>query len=95
MRARRFRLPQAALFSVALIAMSAGPVLAESACKGLQQSVCEGNGDCTWTNGYTRKDGKQVSGYCKSIGKRTGSSDTKEKPSTATPPKTGKQSTTQ
>jgi hypothetical protein len=93
MRARRFRLPQVALFSIALIAISAGPVLAESACKGLEQPVCEGNGDCSWVNGYTRKDGKQVSGHCKSIGKTSGSSSTKEKSSTDKPTKAVKQST--
>jgi hypothetical protein len=95
MRAHSFRLPQIALLSVALIAFSTGPVLAESACKGLEQGTCEGNGDCTWVNGYTRKDGKQVSGHCKSIGKRTSSSGTMEKSSTENPPNAVTQATAQ
>jgi hypothetical protein len=90
MRILTFRLPQVALFSATLIAASAGPVLAESACKGLEQAVCESNGDCTWVNGYTRKDNKQVSGHCKSIGKQ--SSRAKEKSSTEKPVTTAKQS---
>jgi hypothetical protein len=95
MRTLCFYLPKVALFSVALIVISAGPVLAESACKGLEQAVCEGNGDCTWVNGYTRKDSKQVSGYCKSIAKHTGSSGTKEMSSTDKPTKAMQQSTAQ
>jgi hypothetical protein len=93
MRTPSFRLPQVALIPVAAIAISAGPVLAESACKGLEQVVCEGNGSCTWVNGYTRKDGKQVSGYCKSIGKHTGSTGTKERSASDEPTKVVKEST--
>ena len=95
MRSRSFRLPRVALCSAVLIVVSAGPVLAESACKGLEQAVCEGNGDCTWINGYTRKDNKQVSGYCKSIGKRTSTSGSKEQSSPDKPTKVVKQSTAQ
>ncbi len=74
MRTPSLRLSHVALLSAALVAVSAGPVFAESACKGLEQAICEGKGDCTWVNGYTRKDGKQISGHCKAIGKRSDSS---------------------
>jgi hypothetical protein len=70
MRTPYLSLSPAALLSAALVAAGAGPVCAESACKGLEQAVCTGNGNCTWVDGYTRKDGKQVSSHCKSIGKR-------------------------
>ncbi len=38
---------------------------AESACKGLEQAACAAKASCSWTNSYTRNDGKQVSGYCR------------------------------
>ena len=44
------------------------PVSAASACKGLAQSDCDSSVSCRWIDGYTRKDGKTVSAYC-----RTGS----------------------
>jgi hypothetical protein len=71
----RTRLPyssRAVLLSAVLVSAFAGPALAESACKGLDQKTCESKADCTWIKGYTRKDGKEVSGYCKSIGKSGG-----------------------
>ncbi|MFZ0790800.1 MAG: hypothetical protein WAM94_14415 [Chromatiaceae bacterium] len=60
----------AAVFATAFV----GPVVAESSCKGSEQRQCEGNSDCTWVDGYTRKDGVKVSSHCKSVGKRDGSS---------------------
>jgi hypothetical protein len=72
------RLPRAAWLSAALIALSAGPVLAESACKGLGQGPCAGKTDCTWVDGYTRKDGINVSGHCKAASKRDGAAAAKE-----------------
>ncbi|MBN2885375.1 MAG: hypothetical protein JXM75_01540 [Chromatiaceae bacterium] len=39
--------------------------LAESPCKGLEQDVCGAREDCRWINGYTRKDGIEVSGHCR------------------------------
>jgi len=74
------RLSHAAWLSAALIALSAGPVLAESACKGLGQGPCAGKTDCTWVDGYTRKDGVNVSGHCKAVSKRDEAAAAKEKP---------------
>lgn len=86
MNKRYLRLPTLSLLAAAAItAAFSGPILAESACKGLEQRQCEGKGDCTWVNGYTRKDGVKVASYCKSIGKRsdsTGSKDDEKKAST-------------
>lgn len=53
------------------LALLAGLVLAASAasaasqCKGMQQNSCVENTECTWVNGYTRKDGRQVASHCK------------------------------
>jgi hypothetical protein len=44
------------------LALGSGSALAESACKGLEQTACEKAADCTWVGPYERKDGKQVSG---------------------------------
>jgi hypothetical protein len=37
---------------------------ADSPCKGLSQGACRWRSTCSWTNAYTRADGKQVAGYC-------------------------------
>ena len=53
---------------------------AESACKGLASSQCSGKSDCVWVGGYTRKDNRKVSGYCRAKGgKSATSSKTKTK----------------
>ena len=39
-------------------------ILAHSPCKGLSQSACRTRAACSWTNAYTRADGRQVPGYC-------------------------------
>jgi hypothetical protein len=51
---------------VCTLAVGSGTALAESACKGLEQGACEKAADCIWVGGYEKKDGKQVSGYCRS-----------------------------
>jgi hypothetical protein len=38
---------------------------AASQCKGMAQSQCGSNDDCSWIDGYTRKDGREVRGHCK------------------------------
>jgi hypothetical protein len=40
-------------------------VQAASQCKGLPQESCSADPACTWVNAYTRKDGRQVSAYCR------------------------------
>ncbi|MEY6432647.1 hypothetical protein ABC977_09540 [Thioalkalicoccus limnaeus] len=38
---------------------------AQSACRGLEQSLCVDTDGCGWTRGYTRSDGREVAGYCR------------------------------
>lgn len=59
-------------------------VQAASACKGMSSSQCSGKSDCVWVGGYTRKDNKKVSGYCRSKGgKGTQSDKAKDKGSSS------------
>jgi hypothetical protein len=41
---------------------------AASVCKGLGSGQCSGKSDCVWVDGYTRKDNRKVSGYCRAKG---------------------------
>ena len=60
-----------ALLSIALAAAAAtAPAGAASECKGLEKRQCESKPDCAWVDSYKRKDGKTVSAYCKSSGKK-------------------------
>jgi hypothetical protein len=55
------------LFAIAapILAVAWQPALAASECKGLAQDVCVTNENCRWMDGYTRKDGIQVSSHCR------------------------------
>lgn len=55
------------LFAIAapMLAVAWQPALAASECKGLAQDVCVTNENCRWMDGYTRKDGIQVSSHCR------------------------------
>lgn len=52
-----------------MMTMLPGASLAESQCKGMEKGACERKTDCTWVDGYKRKDGKTVSSYCRSVSK--------------------------
>jgi hypothetical protein len=52
---------------------------AASACKGSAKAACEGNSNCSWVNGYTRKDGAKVAPHCKSKPKKSSGSASKAK----------------
>ena len=41
---------------------------ATSQCKGQTQDACVTSSECAWVEGYTRKDGRSVSSYCRSKG---------------------------
>ena len=57
--------------SAAIVSFAVGgPAFAESACKGLEQPVCETTEACRWQAGYTRKDGIEVASHCRSTGKK-------------------------
>ena len=65
-----------------MLLLSVGSIArAESACKGLTSSQCSGKSDCIWVGGYTRKDNRKVSGYCRAKGgknAKTGKAKTKK-----------------
>jgi hypothetical protein len=57
------RLSVAALaVSVVTLSLTAN---AASPCKGLAESMCASEQSCRWVGAYTRKDGREVSGYCR------------------------------
>ena len=66
--------------TLGLASLLPGASLAESQCKGLENQACERKADCSWVDGYKRKDGKQVSSYCRATSKQstTTSSTTKK-----------------
>lgn len=84
-----------ALFATTLplLALAWQPALGSSECKGLAQDVCATKEECRWMEGYTRKDGIQVSSHCRLAKPRkkdttetqaTAPADTKPETATAT-----------
>jgi hypothetical protein len=53
----------AALLAAAMITPSVSS--AASPCKGLAVDACSADTQCTWVNGYARKDGRSVVSHCK------------------------------
>lgn len=66
---RSIHIARLALISSALLGVAGQEARAESACKGLEQTLCATKPECRWMNSYTRKDGIQVSGHCR-LGKK-------------------------
>ena len=84
----KFRSPRFVVMSLASVTvlgvLATGPAnAAPSECKGLDQAACASAAGCGWINGYTRKDGKTVAGYCK---RGKGSKDAAAQAPAATPP---------
>ena len=52
----------------------AGSAAAETACKGMSKSKCEGAGACVWVDGYTTKKGVKVDSYCRNKSSQSSSS---------------------
>lgn len=71
------RLIALSILSLSVLLLS--PVHAASACKGLSKSSCGSKSSCTWVDGYTRKDGKQVSAYCRTVSKKKSDSKQSDK----------------
>jgi len=77
------------LRNFAFVALAVGGIAASmdaraaSECKGLEQSVCEGNERCSWVNGYKTSKGTEVSSFCrkKPERKKSSQSQTPEKKS--------------
>jgi len=63
MQSRYFPSVCAVVLSAAML--TTGSAAAASDCAGEAQSVCATSDSCIWVNGYTRKDGRAVSGHCK------------------------------
>lgn len=54
------------LFGACLTALLApASAMAESQCKGLTEANCAEAAHCRWIDGYVRKDGREVAGYCR------------------------------
>jgi hypothetical protein len=51
-----------------VVTLGASIARADSACRGLVADRCGSQSGCLWVKGYTRKDGKAVSGYCRTKG---------------------------
>ncbi|QGU31989.1 hypothetical protein [Thermochromatium tepidum] len=54
-----------ALLVLPVFLLTGQPVFAASECKGLDPDACAANPNCRWMEGYTRKDGVQVSSHCR------------------------------
>ena len=59
--------PRSVLSAIALTACCAWASLAGAAshCKGMEENACAADATCTWVQGYTRTDGREVSSHCK------------------------------
>jgi hypothetical protein len=56
------------VFSLVFVLGFPFPTHSASACKGLEESACNGNASCIWVSGYTTKNGNTVSAYCRRAG---------------------------
>ena len=66
-----FRPSGITLLSTALVTLFATPAIsAPSVCKGLDEAACAAQAECRWMDGYTRKDGVQVSSHCRKGAKK-------------------------
>ncbi|MES9960527.1 MAG: hypothetical protein ABW089_08840 [Sedimenticola sp.] len=54
---------QALLLAALLFSVTGSLQAAE--CKGLSSEQCAADAACAWVDGYIRKDGRTVSGYCR------------------------------
>lgn len=52
------------------VALTSASVSAASQCAGTQQDACASMTECTWVNGYVRKDGRSVASHCKTKARR-------------------------
>ncbi len=39
-------------------------------CKALSREACSAHPECTWVDGYVRKDGRHVKAYCRTVSRR-------------------------
>ncbi|MES9957979.1 MAG: hypothetical protein ABW086_13075 [Sedimenticola sp.] len=63
-----FRLGSTPMLQVLLLGallFSVTGSLQAAECKGLSSKQCAADAACAWVDGYQRKDGRTVSGYCR------------------------------
>lgn len=65
---KSFRKGLIVLLAVFFLILTSNSVFAASSCNGLSKTKC-GISDCTWMNGYKKKDGSKVKGYCRTKAK--------------------------
>ncbi|MEW8624251.1 MAG: chromosome partitioning protein ParB [Candidatus Thiodiazotropha sp.] len=57
---------------------------AAKACKGMSNSACSSNANCSWVKSYTTKTGAKVNAYCRTkSGKKSSSQSTTSKQKTS------------
>ncbi|MBT8114957.1 MAG: hypothetical protein KJP04_06240 [Arenicella sp.] len=66
---RKFK--SALITSTLLLSLAAAgmPANAASQCKSLANNACAANAECTWVQGYERKDGRTVKSFCRAKAK--------------------------
>lgn len=52
------------------IFLSATTASAATSCKGKTQNACSSDSACSWIKGFSKKDGKKVSAYCRAKPKK-------------------------
>ena len=78
-RASFFARTRLAVLISGLFLAASGSAVAGSACKGLSQSKCSNNDDCSWVSSYKTKKGVKVDAYCRAkSGKSAGAGETKK-----------------
>jgi hypothetical protein len=70
----------AALAAASALMLTLGSAQAASSCKGLEKAACGKNASCIWVEGYTKKSGKKISGYCRTKSSHAKKATSKEKP---------------
>jgi hypothetical protein len=60
---KRCAIPGATL---AVVLVASTGATAAGQCKGMAETACLAQTQCSWVDGYTRKDGRAVSAHCKS-----------------------------
>ena len=58
-----------AIFIALALGLFATQAHAASACKGLDNLACAAKEQCSWVQGYERKDGRKVKAFCRTSSK--------------------------
>jgi len=76
--------PRTALLTsiLAFSVTASGSAIAASQCKGLDNAACDAGSQCSWVEGYERKDGRKVNAFCRTKAKRVSTKSTQAKAKT-------------